>query len=149
MYCTKCGKKINKDEKFCSSCGNLVQNQNIQLNVNNYKNINYKQREIIAIITIIISILGLFCTLGIPFLVFLLGMLIQLIFDYKTIEGDPWQKLEFGDFFKIFFPNFNNSIGLFSSHSLTIIITLLLIILLITSIIYIVKINKKNKQIER
>lgn len=27
MYCKKCGKEIEKDSKFCSSCGTKVENQ--------------------------------------------------------------------------------------------------------------------------
>lgn len=27
MYCSKCGKEINEDSKFCKSCGNPIEDE--------------------------------------------------------------------------------------------------------------------------
>lgn len=62
MFCVKCGKKINGNEKYCSNCGSKVINENIQdgdiytsRRMNNYNNNN-----IILFITSLISLIIVF-----------------------------------------------------------------------------------------
>ena len=37
MFCTKCGKQIDDNAKFCVNCGNAVEIQNNQLNQQNFQ----------------------------------------------------------------------------------------------------------------
>lgn len=38
MYCSKCGKELDKNATFCSECGNEVNNQTVVSNTNNVQN---------------------------------------------------------------------------------------------------------------
>jgi len=59
MYCSKCGKEITDDSKFCEYCGNDI----TEVNINNRLN---DKKTILCIIFILISIV-MIC-IGIHFL---------------------------------------------------------------------------------
>lgn len=57
MYCSKCGKEISENSKFCSYCGS---NNNIEITKNSNKKINNIMGWIIAILLVIAAV----CCIG-------------------------------------------------------------------------------------
>lgn len=83
MFCSKCGDKIDKDEKFCNKCGNpLTTENNLVQNVNSLQNItndfnntnNFKTSKITNKKMIIIGVvIGVFIILVLFLVVYFFG----------------------------------------------------------------------------
>lgn len=66
MYCSKCGNKVNENDKFCTKCGNACIEQERTFNNENINQFNTSNStNSMALPSLICSIVGLF-VFGIP-----------------------------------------------------------------------------------
>ena len=59
MYCSKCGQKFNKEDKYCINCGNPRENT-ANVTINSVTDKSAKNKRTASIILGIISIVGVF-----------------------------------------------------------------------------------------
>lgn len=59
MYCKKCGKVLNQEEKFCTNCGEKIEMQKAQTN-----NVKLDNNKTNIIVGLILTIIGIGLTLG-------------------------------------------------------------------------------------
>ena len=129
MYCTKCGREINTNNKFCNGCGNEIV----------VKTKKSERKFLFPIIGMLISLFSLVCFVFLPFVIYIFQLCFQMLFDFKTIEGDKWDAVGIVEFFDDYY-----SSGPFGSSLFTLFLTLVSLIIFIYSVRYLIKIKKKS-----